>query len=298
MICHMTNDLAHGPTVGAADSPEGLEAAADALIQSLGAKRGRKYVRFMIAALGSIPWVGGFLAASAGLSAEKDAEKISELQILWLEEHRRKARELSETLIEISERLDQFGDSIQKRIESPEFLALVRSGFRSWDSAATEDKRSMLKKLIMNAGAISLCPDDLVRLFITWIDQYHEAHFMVIREIYKNPGVTRGAIWDTLNAERPREDSAEADLFRFLIRDLSVGGVIRQARDTDMDGRFIRQSTRGRSRFPSSHVMESAFEDSKPYVLTELGTQFVHYVMEDVVPRIDSDTAQAGAENL
>jgi hypothetical protein len=33
-------------------------------------------------------------------------------------------------------------------------------------------------------------------------------------------------------------------------------------------------------------VMESAFEDTKPYVLTELGKQFVHYVMEDVVPQI------------
>lgn len=32
--------------------------------------------------------------------------------------------------------------------------------------------------------------------------------------------------------------------------------------------------------------MESAFEDTKPYVLTELGKQFVHYVMEDVVPVI------------
>ena len=155
----------------------------------------------------------------------------------------------------------------------------------------------MLKKLIMNAGAISLCPDDLIRLFITWIDQYHEAHFVVIREIYKNPGVTRGAIWDALNAERPREDSAEADLFRYLFRDLSVGGVIRQARDTDMDGRFIKRSSRGQFRLPTSHVMESAFEDTKPYVLTELGTQFVHYVMEDVVPRIDSSTAQAGSES-
>jgi hypothetical protein len=30
----------------------------------------------------------------------------------------------------------------------------------------------------------------------------------------------------------------------------------------------------------------SAFEDTKPYVLTELGKQFVHYVMEDVVPQL------------
>jgi hypothetical protein len=33
-------------------------------------------------------------------------------------------------------------------------------------------------------------------------------------------------------------------------------------------------------------VMESSFEDSRPYVLTALGKQFVHYVMEDVAPQI------------
>jgi hypothetical protein len=32
--------------------------------------------------------------------------------------------------------------------------------------------------------------------------------------------------------------------------------------------------------------MESSFEDTKPYVLTELGKQFVHYVMEDVVSQL------------
>jgi len=34
--------------------------------------------------------------------------------------------------------------------------------------------------------------------------------------------------------------------------------------------------------------MESAFEDTKPYVLTELGKQFVHYTMSEIVPRIES----------
>lgn len=32
--------------------------------------------------------------------------------------------------------------------------------------------------------------------------------------------------------------------------------------------------------------MESAFEDTKPYVLTELGKQFVHYTMNEVVTRL------------
>jgi hypothetical protein len=96
---------------------------------------------------------------------------------------------------------------------------------------------------------------------------------------------------DGINPRRPREDSSEADLFRYLIRDLSTGGVIRIARETDIDGRFLKRNTRGLSHSGSSQVMESAFESTKPYVLTELGKQFVHYVMEDVVPAIGGSGA-------
>lgn len=184
--------------------------------------------------------------------------------------------------------LDNFGDEIQERIESPEFLALVRKNFRSWDEADTKEKKQMLKKLITNAGAIKLCSDDLVRLFIAWIDQYHELHFSVIKEIYRDPGITRGEMWDVIRGQRPRDDSAEADLFRLLIRDLSTGGVIRQERETDAYGRFQRKRRTGQSRAAASGVMESAFEETKPYVLTELGKQFVHYVMEDVAPQLGS----------
>jgi len=32
--------------------------------------------------------------------------------------------------------------------------------------------------------------------------------------------------------------------------------------------------------------MKSAFDDSEQYELTELGQQFVHYTMNEIVPRI------------
>jgi hypothetical protein len=184
---------------------------------------------------------------------------------------------------------------VQERIESPEYLALVKKSFRGWDEADTEEKRNMFKKLITNAGAITLCPDDLIRLFLNWIDQYHEAHFMVIKEIYRNPGITRARIWDSIHGQRPRDDSAEADLFKYLIRDLSTGDVIRQERETDGHGQFIKKESRGQARESSSRVMESAFEQTKPYVLTKLGQQFVHYVMEDVVPQIGGQTNPSNA---
>jgi hypothetical protein len=270
------------------EQTELVEPSHNALIARLNAGKGHKYVRFVIAALGSIPWVGGFIAASASLSAEREQQGVNELQRMWLEEHKEKIKQLSATLADIFVRLDNFGEEVEQRIESPEYLALVRKAFRLWDEADTEEKKQMFKKLITNAGAIKLCPDDLIRLFLHWIDQYHETHFIVMKEIYRHPNITRAQLWDNIHGPRPREDSSEADLFRYLIRDLSTGGVIRQARETDMSGQFLKKDTRGQMHQNPSRVMESAFENTKPYVLTELGKKFVHYVMEDVVSQIES----------
>lgn len=273
------------------DEDRDIKSSEDKLIENLSGGKGKKYGRFVLAAMSSIPWVGGLIGAAASFSAEKDQEKINAFQRLWLEEHKVKMKELGVALLDIFSRLDSFGEDIQQRIESPEYLALVKKTFRSWDEADTQEKKQMLKKLITNAGAITLCPDDLVRLFINWIDQYHESHFMVVREIYKNPNITRGEIWDKihLNITRPREDSPDADLFRYLINDLSLGRVIRQQREKDWQGNFIKKDTRGpRTEIPSK-TMESAFESTKPYELSELGKQFVHYVMEDVAPQISGD---------
>lgn len=272
-----------------------IEPSHDALVQSLGDSGNKKYIRFVLAALSSIPWVGGvmgIIGAAADLKADKEQDKTNILQKLWLEEHKEKIKELGITFADIFSRLDNFGQEVQERIESPAYLGLVKKNFRAWDQADTVEKKQMLKKLITNAGALTLCPDDLIRLFIDWLGLYHEAHFAVIKEIYQDPGVTRGEIWDRIHGERPREDSAEADLYRYLIRDLSTGGVIRQARDTDSQGRFMKRHAKKHSQsgHPSS-VMESAFEETKPYVLTELGSQFVHYVMEDVVTALEQPTS-------
>lgn len=266
--------------------PELAGLSQEALIARLGAGKSHRYVRFLVAALGSIPWVGGLIAASASLSAENEQQSLNELQRLWLEEHKEKLKLLGETLAEILVRLDKLGDEVQERIESPEYLALVRKAFRSWDQADTEEKKLMFKKLIANAGASKLCPDDLIRLFLHWIDLYHETHFVVMKEIYRNPNITRAELWQNIHGQPVRDDSSEADLFKYLIRDLSTGGVIRQERETDSAGHFLKRDTRGQSHKNPSRIMESAFEDTKPYVLTELGKKFVHYVMTDVVAQI------------
>jgi hypothetical protein len=90
----------------------------------------------------------------------------------------------------------------------------------------------MLKNLITNAGAIKLCDDDLVRLFIAWIDQYHETHFLVIKEIYKRPGITRARIWDNIKAESvflniPYDDAFENPLLAYIAGISAFGFVPR-----------------------------------------------------------------------
>jgi len=170
--------------------------------------------------------------------------------------------------------------SVARRLKEP----LCRA-FRTWDRAETDDKRRYVANLVTNAAGARLCSDDVVRLFVDWLNLYHEIHFAVVREIYRNPGSTRFEIWEALYGAPTRDDSAEADLYRLLIRDLSTGEVIRQERETTGDGRFVRKRA-ARNRKLSSGTIESAFEDSKPYVLTELGKQFVHYTMNEVVQRI------------
>jgi hypothetical protein len=256
------------------------------LAEAMGGGDRKKYSRFVLAALGSIPWVGGFLAASSAIDAENEQGKVNDLTRLWLEEHQSKVQELGETFVEILTRLDGLGDDIQERIESPNYLSLVRQGFREWDQSETQEKRDYIRLLLTNAGGTALCPDDLVRLFLNWINVYHEAHFLVIKGIYQNRGISRGGIWDRIHGERPREDSAEADLFKLLIRDLSMGSVIRQHRPTNARGEYIKQPPKKRAS-SSSGTMKSAFDNTEPYELTELGEQFVHYTMEDVVERLE-----------
>lgn len=265
------------------------------LLKAGQSKRGRIAEKFFMAALGSIPWVGGFIAAAAGIPGDERAAEAESLQSRWLAANQDRLDELGRTISDIEERFEKLGPNIEDRLESEEYLSLVRRTFRAWDNAETEEKRRYAVNLVTNAAGYRLTSDDVVRLFIDWLDTYHEAHFAVIRELFKSPGSTRYDIWLAIHGQVVREDSAEADLFRMLIRDLSTGGVLRQARETDEQGRFLRQR-QPRTRGSASVTMESAFEDSKPYVLTELGKQFVHYTMNEVVPRIGSSGSGTGPE--
>lgn len=243
-----------------------------------------KFGRFIISALSSIPWIGGLIAAGAALHAEREQGKINDLQKLWLEEHNKKIEELALAIHEIVEKFNKSGADIDERLESEEYLNLVKKGFKEWDNSETIEKKKYIQNLLTNAGVISITTDDLIRLFLDWIRTYHETHFIVIKAIYKSKGITREQIWRQMNQVIPREDSLEADLYKRLIRDLSMGGIIRQHRETDYYGNFIKKSTRK----VKSGTYKSAFDDIEQYELTELGSKFVHYTMEDVVTQIEN----------
>jgi hypothetical protein len=252
-----------------------------------------------MAAVGKIPWIGGVIVAGAAYASGQSGVKREDLLREWLGEHYMKLRLLQSTLQEMATRLEGFGEEVEKRILSEDYLQLVRKTFSEWDQADTDEKRRILVQLITNAAGTRICSDDIIRLFLDWIDMYHEAHFAVIRAIYerRSEPPTRYDIWVAIyGAQLPRDDSAEADLYKMLIRDLSTGGVIRQPRETDYIGRYKAKS-RGGPRQASSGTMKSAFDTNEEYVLTELGSQFVHYTMTELVPRIGGETGKAVSDS-
>jgi len=111
---------------------------------------------------------------------------------------------VNRTLLEILQRVESLGPEIEARMQSEEYLGLVRKAFRVWDQADTSEKRRLIQNLLTNAGGTPLTVDDVVRLFIQWIDFYHEAHFAVIKSIHGSPGCTRGDMWDDIHGAEVR----------------------------------------------------------------------------------------------
>lgn len=250
---------------------------------------GGRVIRAGMQALGgAIPLLGGLLGAAAGVWSEHEQDKVKKVFEQWLRMLEDELREKARTIAEIAARVDLGDERIRRRIESPEYQALMKKAFRAWRNIDSERKRQNIRNILSNAAATALTNDDVIRLFLDWMDQYSDFHFAVISEIYNNGPIGRADIWDNLGKPPVREDSADADLFKLLISDLSMGRVIRQQRATDGDGNFIKKQRVevSRSKTLKSQTMKSAFDNNDLYVLTDLGTHFVHYAMNELVPRV------------
>jgi hypothetical protein len=252
----------------------------------------------MNAAGGFIPLVGGLLSAAAGYWGEREQQQVNDFIQGYIQMLRDEMKEKAQVLTGIIARLDMHDEAINERIRSDEYQSIMRKAFRNWAGAESVQKREYIRNLLSNAAAAKVVSDDVVKLFLDWLQTYSELHFAVIAYIFNNPECTRAEIWDAVGSGPCSDDSAEADLFRLLIHDLSVGRVVRQERETDSDGRFLR-TPRPKQRGRAPTTMTSAFEDEKPYVLTALGSQFVSYAMTEVPMKIvfREDESAEGAES-
>ncbi len=237
-------------------------------------------------AAGMIPWLGGFLAAASAAWSEKEQEHANNMLRHWVQMLEDELREKGKTIAEIIARLDMHNEEILNRVESEEYQALLKKSFRKWSSIDSESKRQKIRNILSNAAATRLVSDDVIGLFIDWMEQYSDFHFEVIGEIYQNEGITRGGVWSNLGKPTVAENSAEADLYKMLIRDLSMGGVIRQHRETDYYGAFVKKAPSRTPKGQGSRTMVSAFDRNEQYELTDLGRQFVHYAMNELAPRL------------
>lgn len=235
---------------------------------------------------GAIPFAGGIFSAIAGAWSEQEQEKINRFFQHWLKMLQDEFREKEETIVEIMARLDLHDEKISERIESKEYQSLLKKTFRDWAGAESEEKRKLIRNVLANAAASQISSDDVVRMFIDWIGHYSELHFQVISAIYNSNGISRGEIWTKIGKNKVREDSADADLYKLLFRDLSTGGVIRQHREVDYYGNFIKSNKRPSTNSGNSS-MKSAFDTEELYELTALGQQFIHYAMTDLPLKIE-----------
>ena len=239
--------------------------------------KGPKAARMALSFIGGmIPIAGGVFSGISELWETKEREQFQKVTAAWLKLQEEEIVEIAQTLHEVIEQLDLEDKTVNERLYSPEYLGIVKKCFREWSAAESEKKRVYIRNLLINSVKTDITGDDIIRLFIDWIDKYSETHFKVLTEIHRHSetGISRKQIWLNLNNRQQREDSAEADLFKLIIHDLTVGRVIRQYRETDAQGNYLKQ----KQTITQNPTLTSAFDDQKVYVLTELGRQFVGYI--------------------
>ena len=67
-----------------ADVENDIDVIKERLSKNINKGRKRKYVRFALAALGSIPWIGGLISGAGSLQSETQKQHVNALQQQWL----------------------------------------------------------------------------------------------------------------------------------------------------------------------------------------------------------------------
>ncbi len=242
---------------------------------------GSKITRFSLALVsGMVPFFGGALEGIANTWSEIENERFRNVVQQWLEVQDAEILKLTDTIEEIMSRLDLENPIILARVQSGAYLHFLKKSIHQIQHNHQEEKRKMARHLLINAAQHRFCTDELVNLFIDWIDRYNLGHFAVLAEIHHAKKITRQKIWHNLNGPKVSENSHEADLFKLVLHDLSLGQLIRQHRTVDAKGNFIVESKKKKKirANESAKRLKSAFDNEKTYELTALGEKFTVYI--------------------
>jgi hypothetical protein len=238
-----------------------------------------------VAIASAIPGVASIAAAQQSLRDDRLAAEVREILEDWLESLEHRVVLLRRDTNWLIGRIEELGDEAIVSAQRPEFLTLVRKAFMAWDRADSDSKRHYLVQLLVNHAGAPLTDDDVVRLFVDWIDRFDESHFRILRSVYRHrPANKLIAGRELFGAQLPVDASAKAGLFRELWRELNMGSLVRDARAIE-GGRFRRKETSRTPRGARSPYLDPTFDEDE-VELTELGSEFVQYVLGDQIRRL------------
>ena len=150
-----------------------------------------------------------------GAWSENEQSTFNKLFAAWLKLQEEEIKEIGQTLAEVMLRIDIQDPLVEERVQSQEYLSLIRMCFRDWSAAESEEKRQYVRNLLSNAAVPEqICNDDIIRLFIKWIDDYSEAHFQVVKAVFNNSGITRGEIWMDIHGENVERGCSRSRLIQ------------------------------------------------------------------------------------
>jgi hypothetical protein len=140
----------------------------------------------------------------------------------------------------------------------------------------------MIRRLLSHAAEMPDPDYNLFNLFFDWLSRYNELHFRFIRSLKEQGTATKLQIWEGMGGSRVRDDSAEADVFGCLFKDLNLGHIVRKAGGRDSSGRRVRAKAVKRN----SPYLKSVLDDIDPQELTAVGELFTHYAMSELTPKL------------
>jgi hypothetical protein len=222
-------------------------------------------------------------------SVANDAEQDGRNKVMaaCIRANRESVREREQTLTRVVLGVAHVREQFADRADDPRYQELVRRAFAGWAHGHGEEKREMIRRPLTHAAEAPVVDYDMFGLFFDWVSRYNELHFRVMRAMTRLHRPTRKAIWHAIGGRPIRDDSAEADVFKCLIADLSIGHVLRQAKEVNRAGQLVAPPPKKRTTKPGGpRVLVSATDDEKTYVLTNVGRAFVHHVMDEVVPKV------------